>query len=180
MQTTHISQLTIRPLCACDLDRIFGPRSRPHGEEWRARQARAEVYIAVAELHGVPVGRVGLDFILHAEDGAAFRAAFLFSAHVEPDFQSRGVGTALFLHLEQIALGRGYNVIQLDVGKENPRARSLYERLGYKVCGEEIARWSYRDGERVIEVAEDCLIMRKHLTKDLTDPNTCSMIPLSS
>ena len=154
------SPLTIRPLCADDLDRrIFHSKSRPFGEEWLERQERSEVYIAVAELGGVTVGRVGLDFTRNAGEGAAY----LWSAHVEPDFQSQGIGTALFLHLEQVALQRGVYVIQLDVNKENPRARRLYERLGYTVCGENVARWSYRDGDRIVEVAEDCWMMRKSL-----------------
>ena len=151
--------LTLRPLCAGDLDRIFNARSRPFGEAWLEQQARAEVYVAVAELDGVPVGRVGLDFTRNPGEATAY----LWSAHVEPGFQSRGIGTALFLHLEQVALQRGFNVIQLDVDKENPRARRLYERLGYVVCSEGIVRWSYRDGDRVVEVAEDCWSMRKNL-----------------
>ena len=105
------------------------------------------------------MGRVGLDFTSHATSGAAF----LFAAHVEPGFQSRGIGTALFLHLEQVALRRGFNAIQLDVGKENPRAQRLYERLGYVVCGEEIARWYDHVGDRVLEATEDCWVMRKNL-----------------
>jgi RimJ/RimL family protein N-acetyltransferase len=47
---------------------------------------------------------------------------------------------------------------------ENPRAQRLYERLGYKVFGEDTIRWSYRDGERVIDVIEECSSMRKRLS----------------
>ncbi|MCL5995976.1 MAG: GNAT family N-acetyltransferase [Chloroflexi bacterium] len=151
--------LTIRPLCASDLDRIFDYKSRPFGEKSLEQQASSEVYVAVAELDGVPVGRVGLDFTRNPGE----RTAYLWSAHVEPGFQSRGIGTALFLHLEQVALQRGFNVIQFDVDKENPRARRLYEQLGYAVCSEVVVHWSYRDGDRVVEVAEDCWSMRKNL-----------------
>jgi hypothetical protein len=37
------------------------------------------------------------------------------------------------------------------------------EPLGYTVCGEEIARWSYRDGDAEIPVVEDYRLMRKRV-----------------
>jgi ribosomal protein S18 acetylase RimI-like enzyme len=152
--------LIIRPLRASDLDqRIFDVRSRPHGVEWLERQEQSQVYIAVAELDGIPVGRVGIDFKLNEDKGTAY----LWSAHVDSEFQSRGIGTALFLHLEHIALQRGFTLIEVEVGKNNPRARQLYERLGYQVYGEAIGRWSYREGDRIVEVVEDNWSMRKSL-----------------
>lgn len=154
------SLLTIRPLGEADLDRVFTPRSRLFGERWLERQARAEVYVAVAELNGVPVGRVGLDFIPYVNEGEAY----LWSAHVESSFQSRGIGTALFLHLEQIAAGRGFRGVRLKVSQDNLRAQQLYHRLGYERCGEEIDRWNYRDGDHLIEIVEECWLMRKSLT----------------
>jgi ribosomal protein S18 acetylase RimI-like enzyme len=155
------SQPTIRPLCAGDLDqRIFNPRSRPFGVEWLERQERAEVYIAVAELDGIPVGRIGIDFKRDNDKAVPY----LWSAHVDSEFQSRGIGTAIMLHLEQIALQRGFAIIEIEVGKDNPRARQLYERLGYHIYGEAIGRWSYRDRDRVVEVVDDNWSMRKTLT----------------
>jgi hypothetical protein len=64
-------ELTIRPLRPSDLDRLFDDRSRQFGENWLERQATGEVYIAVAELDGTPVARIGLDFISHLQHGAA-------------------------------------------------------------------------------------------------------------
>jgi ribosomal protein S18 acetylase RimI-like enzyme len=150
----------IRPLCADDLGRIFGERSRPHGEDWLARQSRGEMLTAVAVVEGRPVGRVCLVFSGQTSAGVGL----LWAAHVEPDVQSRGIGTALFLHLEQVAREHGLHTIQLDVTKDNTRARRLYERLGYHVCGTEINRWSYREEGRTVEVAEECWLMRKVLS----------------
>jgi ribosomal protein S18 acetylase RimI-like enzyme len=154
-----LSALSIRPLHHDDLDRIFSRTSRRFGEEWLERQERSEMLVAVADLEGVPVGRANLDFVRRAAECIAF----LWAAHVEPGYQSRGIGTTLFLHLEHVAQKRGFPVLQLAVGKENLRAFQLYQRLGYEVCGEEIDRWSYRDGESVIDVAEDCWTMQKRL-----------------
>jgi ribosomal protein S18 acetylase RimI-like enzyme len=153
--------LTIHPLNADHLDRLFTTVTRPFGETWLARQARDEVYVAVAELDGTPVGRVGLDFTRLTSG----EAVHLWAAHVDPLYQSRGIGTALIAHVEALARTRGYRSIQLDVGKDNPRAHALYLRLGYKVFDEGTERWTYRDDSgRDIEVVEDCWRMRKPLS----------------
>lgn len=157
--TDTASELLIRPLCRCDLDRLFDPRFRQLGEEWLARQASGDVYVAVAELDGTQVARVGLDFVSHIQHGAAH----LWAAHVEPGFQSRGIGTTLVLHLERVASTRCFQLIRLEVGKDNARARRLYERLGYGVCGEETSRWSYCEGGQTFEVVEECWTMEKHI-----------------
>ncbi|HEY3289617.1 MAG TPA: GNAT family N-acetyltransferase [Anaerolineae bacterium] len=154
------SHIVVRPMVAADLyQSFFNAGSRQHGEIWLEQQDRSEAYVAIAEYDGIAVGRVALDFKLKADRGAAF----LMAAHVEPEYQSRGIGTALFNHLEQVARQHGFGAMMLHVGKENPNARRLYERLGYLVCGEEVNRWSHRDGDRIIEHTEDCWLMRKDL-----------------
>jgi ribosomal protein S18 acetylase RimI-like enzyme len=61
----------------------------------------------------------------------------LFLANVEilPAFQGRGVGTGIVRDLLAEARARDLPVT-LQVLKENPRARRLYERLGFVVTGE--------------------------------------------
>ena len=148
--------VTIRPLKPADLDVLFDDRSRALGADWVERQHQSEIYVAVAELEGVPVGRVGVDFVRRAGEGAAH----VWSAHVEPTHQSRGIGTALMIHLEEVARSRGAELIMLGVAKDNDGARRLYERLGYHVCGEEVNSWTFPDGT---EVSDDCWTMEKRL-----------------
>lgn len=50
---------------------------------------------------------------------------------VTPGAQGRGVGTALIAALCREAERRGYEAIRLEVIEGNPRARALYERLGF-------------------------------------------------
>jgi ribosomal protein S18 acetylase RimI-like enzyme len=151
--------MRIRALRPADLDRIFGPVSRQSGAAWLERQARSEVYVAVAELDGTPVGRAGLDFERSGDDGTAF----LWAAHVEPAWQSRGVGTRIVRHLEDVARTRGFVAVRLAVAKDNARAQALYERLGYEVRGETVERWSYWDQGREVDVVEDCWLMERRL-----------------
>jgi len=155
------SYLRFRALEPADLDTIFGPVARQHGAAWLERQTAGEVYVAFAFLDGTPVARCGLDFVSHAHEGAAH----LWAAHVEPGYQGQGIGTAMFAHLEQVALAHGFAAIRLEVGKDNPRARALYLRLGYAPCGEETGRWSYRDEQgATVEVVEECDVLRKRLS----------------
>lgn len=55
---------------------------------------------------------------------------------VAPEARGCGVGTRLLEAAFELAQGRGYSEIRLDVIDSNPRAKALYERLGF-VGGEE-------------------------------------------
>jgi ribosomal protein S18 acetylase RimI-like enzyme len=155
-----LQTLTIRPLREDDLDALFRRGARQFGARWLERQAQGKVYVAVAELDGRPVGRVGLDFSRPAASGGVW----LWAASIEAEYQSRGVGSALIAHLEETARERGYTTMLLQVGKENLRAQALYERLGYTVCGEAIEHWSYQDETgKTVEMLEACWNMQKPL-----------------
>jgi ribosomal protein S18 acetylase RimI-like enzyme len=60
---------------------------------------------------------------------------FLANVEISPPFQGQGVGTAIVRDLVAEARTRGVPVT-LQVLKENPGARRLYERLGFAVTGE--------------------------------------------
>jgi ribosomal protein S18 acetylase RimI-like enzyme len=58
---------------------------------------------------------------------------FLDSIAIAPDYQGRGLGTALVRRILHQAAGRGLPV-RLHVLRVNP-ARTLYERLGFRLTG---------------------------------------------
>lgn len=151
--------VTIRLLQESDLERIFAPGIRGACGAWLDEQRRGAYYVAVAEVDGVPVARAGLNF----EGTGEPDSAFLWAAHVEPEWQGRGIGTQLMHHLEDVARGRRLRAIRLFVGKTNPRAEVLYTRLGYVRCGEAVDRWSYVDDGEVVEIADPCWTMEKVL-----------------
>lgn len=57
------------------------------------------------------------------------------SIEVRLDRRGRGIGTALIRHAEQLARQRGFEQAVIEVDIDNPRARALYERLGYAESG---------------------------------------------
>ena len=58
---------------------------------------------------------------------------FINNVAVLPDFQGRGVGTRLLAFAEGKAKSAGLGICSLCVEIENVGARSLYERLGYRM-----------------------------------------------
>ena len=51
---------------------------------------------------------------------------------VAEDQRGKGIGTELLNRLTELAASRGYREIRLDVVDTNPRARALYERIGFR------------------------------------------------
>lgn len=54
---------------------------------------------------------------------------------VAPDARGKGVGSALLKAIITEARRQGYREVRLDVINTNPRARALYERIGFQPVG---------------------------------------------
>ena len=55
-----------------------------------------------------------------------------------------GIGTRLLAEIRQTARSHGKRYVRLDVIDSNPRAKALYERVGYRVTKVESFRWKQR------------------------------------
>mgnify|MGYP000876415664 CR=1 FL=1 len=78
-----------------------------------------------------------------AADG--FTRAYIFAFRVKPQWRNRGIGSHLMTYVEKDLYEKGFRFATLNVAKENPDARRLYERLGYKVIGSKPGVWSFQD-----------------------------------
>jgi ribosomal protein S18 acetylase RimI-like enzyme len=92
----------------------------------------------------------------------------LLSAGREPgsieELRVLGIGTHLVSAAESRIRKRGLSVAQLDVELDNPRARALYERLGYREAGRRHASWDVQEADGSISRYETEVAM---LRKDL-------------
>lgn len=68
--------------------------------------------------------------------GAGHAVPELKNLNVRAAHRSRGVGSALIRAAEQLCREQGADRMQVGVSLDNPRARALYERLGYLGTGE--------------------------------------------
>jgi ribosomal protein S18 acetylase RimI-like enzyme len=119
--------VTVRPCVEDDLDDFSALGSADHVAWCRERFARGDVTILVAADEGRILGK------LHVEFGnAADGTPQIVAAAVLPEVQSHGIGTTLMEAAERLACTSGYPVLELGVEDSNPRARGLYERLGYE------------------------------------------------
>ena len=68
--------------------------------------------------------------------GTRLSHAATFFLYIEPAFQGKGIGTQAIRFLEDEAKKRGFSRMECMVAGSNPRALTLYERLGYDKEGE--------------------------------------------
>ncbi|MFB7342826.1 GNAT family N-acetyltransferase [Streptomyces hydrogenans] len=130
-----------------------------HVERELARAAAGEVdYLAVCTPADLPVAIGGVDY------GVTEGAGTLWQLAVMPALQSCGLGTLLVRAAEQRIRDRGLRTAALAVEEDNPRARALYERLGYVAHGREPDAWDEEGPDGTIRRHETmCVLMRKTL-----------------
>lgn len=119
----------------------------------------------LADVNGWPIGQVFIQ-LESLDDSLAHlgKRGYLYSLRVMDHLQRGGIGTALVREAESILISEGYSSVSIAAAKDNPGARRLYERLGYRVFMEDSGRWSYIDHEgRTRHVSEPCWVLEKYL-----------------
>jgi ribosomal protein S18 acetylase RimI-like enzyme len=115
-------------------------------------------YLAVCPPTGLPVAKGGVDY--EASPGAGV----IWQVAVHPALQSCGIGTILMRALEERIAARGLNRAELLVEFDNPRAKALYERLGYHVFGQRAESWDHEaPGGEIVRYETVCDTMFKEL-----------------
>ena len=141
--------------------------SRVHAFRYARQQDGHSVYL-IAWLAEVPVGHLDL-WWQGAEDCPSAQQHLagcpeLNGIAVLPEYQSQGIGTRLIAAAEQMARERGFREVFVGVNIENARARSLYERLGYRDWGHGVveAYWLLPD-QHGTRPTEQVIYLRKEL-----------------
>lgn len=117
-------------------------------------------YLVACLPSGAPVGKGGVDYEQHP--GAGSLTQFVVHGAV----QSCGIGTALIGAAEARIRARGLTRAEIDVETNNPRARRLYERLGYVAYAEQPAAWDQQLPDGTITRYETtCVLLAKELSR---------------
>ena len=115
-------------------------------------------YLVVCPPSGHPVALCAVDYAKSPSAGTLWQLA------VHGALQSCGIGTILIQAAEQRIRARGLHRAELGVEEHNPRARALYERLGYTAYGREPESWDEEAPDGTITRYDTVLtLMRKEL-----------------
>ncbi|MFJ1864225.1 GNAT family N-acetyltransferase [Streptomyces sp. NPDC088097] len=157
---TVVMPVSVRDLLPRDLPACTWSGSPVHlrgVERELARAAAGEVdYLAVCTPADLPVAIGGIDYRVSAAAGTLWQLAVL------PALQSCGLGTLLVGAAEQRIRERGLHRAELAVEEDNPRARALYERLGYVAYGRAPDAWDEEGPDGAVRRHETmCVLMRK-------------------
>jgi ribosomal protein S18 acetylase RimI-like enzyme len=117
-----------------------------------------EDYLVVRAPGGQPVAKMRIDYTSEAGTGVFSQLATM------GPLQGRGIAIMLIGAGEQRVHARGLAFAALGVEDNNPRARHLYQRLGYQAAGRQHASWETEDDTDVLRVYQTTLtILRKRL-----------------
>jgi ribosomal protein S18 acetylase RimI-like enzyme len=115
-------------------------------------------YLTACPPSGLPIGLGAIDYAKIPGAGT------IWMLEVHPALQSCGIGTLLIQAAEQRIRARGLRRAELGVEDRNPRARALYERLGYAAYGSEPDSWDQEAADGTATCYETMLtLMRKEL-----------------
>jgi ribosomal protein S18 acetylase RimI-like enzyme len=159
-QTAWLARVQIRKMVEDDLpslewDGEYAHFRRVYQDAFNRFQRGLSV-LWVAELPDTGViGQVFIQLICDRPELAdGTNRAYLYSFRVRPEYRSAGLGT----HIMQVVFDdlrqRGFNSLTLNVAKDNPRARNLYERNHFHIVAHEPGRWTFQDetgGWRTVE-----------------------------
>jgi GNAT superfamily N-acetyltransferase len=142
----------IGPATREDVDQLMAAENHPAAREHlRARwelHSRGEALFLLARRDGAIVGHT---MLLRQSKYPAVQTAYnpaeINALHAYT--QGQGIGTAIVAAAEEIARRWGRKHIGLAVGLDNPNARRLYERLGYRqwVAGQVLDEWTEKDAD---------------------------------
>lgn len=143
-------EVRFRPMVEGDLPAVMAVEQSLFPEDaWSEALMRAEITGQPANRCYL-VGAAGMQVVAYAGLAVAGGEGDVQTIAVAPEYQGRGVGTALLAALLEEAAARGCREVFLDVRADNDRARSLYERFGFEAVGRRVGYYQPSGTDAVV------------------------------
>jgi GNAT superfamily N-acetyltransferase len=115
-------------------------------------------YLVVRAPSGYPIAKGEIDYTIKPATGT------LSQLVTADELRGLGIGAHLIAIAEARMRDRGVRTAELGVEDDNPRARALYERLGYSEVGREFAAWNVEEADgRLVLHETELAVLRKRL-----------------
>jgi ribosomal protein S18 acetylase RimI-like enzyme len=130
----------------------------------RARENKAVLWVAELGDTGV-IGQIFVQLASWKDRlTRGISKAYIYSFRVHPEYRNLGIGSRLLDVAEADLARRRVEVASLNVAQDNPGARRLYERRGYRIVGSAPGVWQYVDHQGAVRsVHEPAWRMEKTL-----------------
>jgi ribosomal protein S18 acetylase RimI-like enzyme len=128
-------------------------------------QQQGHRLMLIADCNDFPIGQVFVQLNGgESRIGVPQKRAYLYSLRVMEMFRGNGLGSWLMQEAEAMVSSAGYHWLTIAAAKDNPAARRLYERMGFRVFTEDSGDWSYLDHRGIVQyVHEPCWVLEKRL-----------------
>ena len=97
-------------------------------------QASGMTVLGIATSDGLLLGRIAFT------EAPATASAYVLDFGIFPEWQGKGYGSAAMTAIEAYFRARGITQLRLRVAANNPRARALYDRIGFFAPGTNMAK----------------------------------------
>ncbi|GIV66876.1 MAG: hypothetical protein KatS3mg047_1269 [Bellilinea sp.] len=156
-----LETVIIRNVCKEDLPALewggeFSHFRRVYAEAFeRAQMGYSILWVAELLEKGI-IAQVFIQLICNRKELAdGIRRAYLYSFRVHPDFRNQGLGSRMVRHVELDLIRRGFQVLTLNVARDNLNALRLYLRLGFHIVAAEPGVWSFVDDKGIRQTVEE-------------------------
>ncbi|MEW6503199.1 MAG: GNAT family N-acetyltransferase [Chloroflexota bacterium] len=156
LETVIIRNVRKEDLPALEWGGEFTHFRRVYAEAFeRAQMGYSILWVAELLEKGI-IAQVFIQLICNRKELAdGIRRAYLYSFRVHPDFRNQGLGSRMVRHVELDLIRRGFQVLTLNVARDNLNALRLYLRLGFHIVAAEPGVWSFVDDKGIRQTVEE-------------------------
>jgi ribosomal-protein-alanine N-acetyltransferase len=131
----------LRPAKASDLNAIAAVDNAAFAPPWQ--YSRSVIQQAMAQTTSATVAEANGEIVGYQLSSSGPEQVHLARLAVRPEYQSRGIGRALVLHMIGQFERRGVHTITVNTQRNNPASLKVYSALGFELTSEQYGVWYF-------------------------------------